>query len=253
MALLTGCASQGDSTDSGGSDLSAPGGSAASKSAPKAATPATAKVTTKKVEKNAKNCSLSAELPVVDTGDKTVNAEIAKFLDSADPENTACSGLLAGETEQITWGYKVTTNERGILAMVFTMSSQTDSDPTPVAVVMRVTLDLATGKRLALTDVLTEAGMKAAEDACAPSVAKTLAGMDEKTVDEEQDRSQSICEDGIAGANSNPSGFTVEKDGLHVELDAVLGEEVNDQLIPWDKLNSGLAHGVVATWLTGTK
>jgi hypothetical protein len=180
LAVITGCASGDDSTDSGGCELSAPAASAAWWGAPPAAH-ATAKVTTKKVDQGDRICQLVLQLPVVDAGDPAVNAKIAKVLDSADPENGACDNLLPDETKEVLFEYHVTTNERGILAMTLEDQevSQTTSDSETT--VIGLTFDLATGTQLELTDVLTAAGMKTAQDMCVASLAKNLAGVEART------------------------------------------------------------------------
>jgi hypothetical protein len=206
-------------------------------------------VTTNKVTSNDKGCNLDLQLPEVDAGDTTISQTIAKGIAPHDPGGV-CSSLEPGDTMTVTASFTVPTNERGILAI--TLSAEFDGGGAhPNSEVDGLTFDLKTGKLLALTDVLTPAGITAATNACAASLAKGLADGFGDTPDNEKDEATQDCQSGIA---DDHLGFTVEKDGIHLQLDlphaiAALGE----QILPWDALKSGLAPGVVADWVAGIK
>jgi hypothetical protein len=247
LAVITGCASGDDNTYSGGSDLSAP---AASSDAPKRPS---AKVTTNEVEKGDIICKVVLKLPVVDAGDPEVNAAIAKTLATHDPEDTACEHLIRDETLEVSLDFDVRTNERGLLAMTIARQDLDQDDPSSKPdvedTVDGLTFDLQTGKLLALKDVLTPAGAKAALDMCTASLAKNLAGMQARTVAEMKDEAMRKCQ---GGTSTNSLGFTVQKDGLHLQVDVSMSAVgFSEQIIPWATLKSGLAPGVVATWVAG--
>jgi hypothetical protein len=210
-----------------------------------------ARVTERRVTQEGRVCTVDFGIPLVDVGgNASVNSAIAQALPKPSAASL-CAELVALVAEAgpevgpgfIEGRFTVTTNTHAILSLTLSRSSFVrDYDAHPNDVVKGQTFDLRSGREITLAGVLNQAGVASAIASCINTFAPIL---DEAPARAQQSRR--YCEDGV---QTNTFGFTVEREGLRIQLDVphVIQGAMRDALVRWSVLDDGLQPSLVADY-----
>jgi hypothetical protein len=204
-----------------------------------------ATVDTKPIQIKTDKCDADVKLAVVTVaGNPTVTQAINDLLnkDLADP----CGKFAIDTHLDADSKFEVTANESGLLSIRVTGSTRfLEDDAQPEPFERDYNFDLATGKNLRLSDVISQSGKAKMVDAC-------LADPDFKDAATRQECETSINETPIDLGSppplDNPAIFVATPKGIAVFIAVDLDAFDGDLVVPWATLQSELTSAPFAAY-----
>jgi len=195
-------------------------------------------------------CNVLSLRPVVDAGDRAVNARIAAEIEAALPKVSAsevCADRPPATSKVIDQRFFDAANERGILSLSLSETVSLVPFPQPPGHLAHPetravgrTFELRSGRRLSLREVFTAQGLERIRAACLE--ANPTAGLGPEAA-------ASLVEGCSEAVTTNRAGFTIDQEDVNV-LSA--NPAIRDRFLSWESFRPGdLAASPVSAWLAG--